>query len=114
MSYKTTCPYCKTEIEIDSDENNELIYSETEFTTECPNCGKLIMVEPHVTVRLKVRKCKCQGKNHKWVQSVTFPKCFTEMVCEHCGERRKPTEEEKTKYNIPQVKEYMDFLNKKQ
>lgn len=112
MSYKIICPYCKIETEVDTDEQNELIYSETEFTSECKNCGKIVIVEPHVTVRLKARKCKCQGEKHKWLESITFPKCLTEMVCEYCGERRPMTDKEREAFNIPSVKEYLDFLNK--
>ena len=112
MSYKIICPYCHGEFELHGEYHEELIMSETEFTVECRDCGKVIMVKPYVTIKLKARKCKCQGKNHKWAPSVTFPKCFTEMVCEHCGEHREMTDKEKSEYNIPSVHEYMDFLKR--
>lgn len=112
MSYKVKCPYCKEEFELDHEDYGELIQMEEHFTVECSHCGKIVNVEPHVTIKLSGKKCKCQGKKHKWLQTVTFPKCFTEMVCEYCGERRPMTEKEKEAYKIPSVKEYLDFLNK--
>ena len=110
MSYKVLCPYCKNELELDTDDYGDQIFAEDIFTVECRHCGKIVMVEPHVTVRLEGMECKCQGKNHKWLQMVTFPKCFTEMVCEYCGERRPMTDEEKKEFDIPTIEDYMKSI----
>ena len=108
MYWELKCPYCGKEIDLDFTDHN--LYDEETFQMECPECEMIINVTPSVSIDIKLDKCDCQLENHEWQPSITNPRCMTEMVCKHCGERRKPTDEEKTKYNIPSVDDFIKEL----
>ena len=110
MSDYVNCPYCKNSTFVDLDDINVL--AEEPFTTECEHCGKVILVTPSVHITLDADKCQCQGQDHEWEPTQTFPKCFSKMICKHCGEEREPTEEERTKYKLGRKEDYLHSLNK--
>ena len=112
MYWELKCPYCGKEIDLDFTDDWGYIQDEELFQKECPECGKVLNVYPHITVDFDVDECKCQGENHVWELTKTDPLCCARMYCVHCGEEREPTPEEKFKYNIPSVSEFLNELNK--
>lgn len=110
---KVACPYCHKEFDYDiTDCGTDVFVNEEPFTTDCPNCGMVMLITPVMHLDLEVEECDCQGVNHKWQPTNTMPKCFTKMECVHCHEERNPTPEEKIKYNIPSVEEYSEYLKR--
>ena len=108
--FSVYCPYCHKNFSDDFMDFNLL--SEETFQTECPHCGKVLNVTPVVTIDVYSAPCHCQLENHEFVLSDTHPTAFSHMVCKHCGTERPLTNEERIKYHIPTVDEYIESLNK--
>lgn len=104
------CPYCGKEFNIDWGDYGKEITNEDYFTVFCPHCDKMVLVKPTVSVSFEAEECKCQGENHEWKPTASYPTCFTRMACIHCHEERNPTPEEREKYNIPSIEEYRKSL----
>lgn len=111
MYWKLECPYCGKEIDLDFTDDWDYIYDEELFQKECPECGMVLNVRPHANIDFELEKCECQGENHVWKLIDAKPKCCAKMYCVHCGEERVLTPEEKIKYNIPSVSDYLTKLN---
>ena len=111
MYWKLECPYCGKEIDPDFTDDWDYIYDEELFQKECPECGMVLNVTPHISIDFELEKCECQGENHVWELTKTDPKCCARMYCVHCGEERVLTPEEKIRYNIPSVSDYLMELN---
>lgn len=109
MSDIAECPYCGYENEIDYEEYHDM----EDFIRECDNCGKVFNVHPEVSIYFDTSECQCQGVDHEWELSETYPRCFSKMRCIHCGETRNLTEEEREKYNVETREEYIRQLNSK-
>lgn len=112
MNWELKCPYCGKEIDLDFTDYWDYIYDEEVFQRECPECGMVLNVHPTVTVNFTLDKCLCQGENHVWELTKTYPLCYAKMECVHCGETRSLTEMEKIKYNVPSVTDYINNLQK--
>lgn len=88
------CPYCGKPVEINHEDGYG--YSEDDiYNQRCLECGKTFSYTTHVSYSYDVNKADClNGGEHKYKPTVTFPKIFTQMECEACGDRREPTTEE--------------------
>ena len=107
--FDCTCPYCGRGFDTEFPD-----FSTDEYTwqEECPYCGKLVNVTGRVQITYNTAKCECQGVDHEWQLTNTFPKELSEMECIHCGERRKLTDEERTQYGVGTIKDYFKRINK--
>ncbi len=105
------CPYCNGDIKITS-EHTECVdlFNEETFHIPCPNCGHYVTVTPLVSIIYEIDKCDCDLEEHEYEFAQMMPRCASVMRCKHCGVERRLTEEEKIKYNVPSVKEYLDGL----
>jgi transposase-like protein len=88
------CPYCEKDCEVCHDDG--FGYEEgIKHQMECPHCGKSFVFETSISFYYEPEKADClNGSKHKWKQSRTFPREFSVMYCEMCGEERKPTDKE--------------------
>lgn len=103
------CPYCNKEIVDDLFEYD--LYSEEDNHMECPHCGKVITIHSSVIVDVWASECKCQLEDHEFELQKSYPECCSRMVCKHCGTERRLTDEEREKYGIGTLKEYIESLN---
>ena len=110
MYSEMTCPYCQKTIDLDFTDDWSYMEDEQVFQKECPECGMVLNVTPHINIDFDLDKCECQGENHVWKPTTTSPKCMTRMCCVHCGEEREPTIEERVEYGIPSVEEFLESL----
>lgn len=88
------CPYCGAEQEINHDDGYG--YEEDQiFQQECSECEKSYAYTTAIILHHTATKAECLNDgNHKYAQTHTFPKEFTEMECPDCGTRRKLTDAE--------------------
>jgi hypothetical protein len=88
------CPYCGADVEICHDDGYG--YKEDEiFQQECPKCEKNFAYTICFHIEHEASKADClNGADHKWKPTRSWPKEFTRMQCNDCGEERKPTEQE--------------------
>ena len=95
------CPYCNSGNDICHEDGAG--YAEDEFhRQDCKSCEKTFVFTARVSYSYNAKKADClNGGEHNWNPTVSFPKYYTEMVCETCDERRKLTKAEKEQYNIP-------------
>ncbi len=88
------CPYCNHEQDIDTD-NSENYLEDMIHNQQCSNCEKYFAFTTSISFYYTPNKADClNGSEHKWDATHTFPKEYTEMRCDDCGESRKPTPEE--------------------
>jgi hypothetical protein len=88
------CPYCETELEVCHDDG--FGYEEgVKHQMECSNCEKSFVFETSISFYYEPEKADClnDGK-HKWKPQTSYPKEFTKMECQSCGDTRNPTEDE--------------------
>ena len=88
------CPYCETELEVCHDDG--FGYEEgVKHQMECGNCEKSFVFETSISFYYEPEKADClNGDEHKWKARRCYPKGFTKMECESCGDRREPTDDE--------------------
>ena len=107
MCEEVKCPYCGYEFEPESYYGDD----ESENIEECPNCEHYFVCQQEISVDFYAEKADClNGGEHDWKPIATCPKCDTKMRCTKCHQEREPTEEEKKKYHIGTIKDYMDGL----
>ncbi|MDD4410861.1 MAG: hypothetical protein PHE32_04110 [Candidatus Shapirobacteria bacterium] len=96
----TYCPYCGELQDINHDDGYG--YGEDEiFNQECSNCGKIFTFTTSVLFIYDTAKASClNGGKHKFELTHTYPKKYSKMRCEMCGEERQPTTEERIKYKL--------------
>lgn len=97
------CPYCDEEIQINHDDGQG--YREDELhQQECDACGKIFVFTTSIHYYYDAKKADClNGAEHKYQPTMTFPKEYTRMRCIFCDEERQPTQEEKIKFEIPDI-----------
>lgn len=88
------CPYCNHPQEINHDDGygykEDVVYQQ-----ECANCENVFGYNTLVIYHYNAKKLPCEnGEQHLWKPTKTYPKRFTRMECEYCGDRRAPSEEE--------------------
>ena len=103
MSADCECPYCGKEIDICHDDGYG--YEEDVLHEQyCGACDKYFTYTTSISFYYETYKADClNGSEHKFKPTKTFPIEFTEMKCEDCEERRKPTEEEWIQIRQPLV-----------
>lgn len=82
------CPYCGAEIDICNDDghglNEDQIYQE-----QCPECEKHFVFTSYITISYTPEKAGClNGSEHKWKEKQTYPREYTRLCCEDCGEEK--------------------------
>lgn len=104
------CPYCGHPQNIDHDDGYG--YNDYEiFNQYCNGCRKTFVYTTSTVFYYDVHKADCLNEGeHKWKLTETFPKCFSKMECQDCGESRNLTEEEHIKFNIPTQEDYFKEL----
>lgn len=104
----TKCPYCGKEDDFDITTTQ---YADGDRTLQtCNECEKVYNVYIRITVDCDCTPCQCQGENHEWELTPTYPKAFSTMRCKHCGEERSLTDKEREEYKIPSTEKYFKEL----
>ena len=88
------CPYCETELEVCHDDG--FGYEEgVNHQMECSNCEKSFVFQTSISFYYEPEKADClnDGK-HEWKPQTCYPKEFTKMECQSCGDTREPSESE--------------------
>lgn len=90
------CPYCDAELDVCHDDG--FGYEESvNHQMECGKCGKTFVFQTSISFYYEPSKADClNGCDHHFLPTHTYPKQFTKMECQMCGERRIPTDEEMT------------------
>lgn len=94
MSDDLECPYCGEYQEVNHDDGygyeEDVIHQQ-----QCRNCDKHFTFTTSIIYYYNAAVADCLNDGeHKWKPTHTFPKEFTMMECQSCGERRKPSDEE--------------------
>lgn len=88
------CPYCQTEHTVDHDDGFGY-EQDVKHQMECENCGKSFVFQTSILFLYEAEKADCLNEDdHIWKANTCYPKQFTTMECESCGETRNPTDEE--------------------
>jgi DNA-directed RNA polymerase subunit RPC12/RpoP len=94
------CPYCEKEFDLNHDDGFGYSQDVT-HQTECPHCGKNFVFTTCIYFTYSPEKADClNGEKHDYKLTHTFPKEFSQMECQMCGDRRDLTEQEKTEHGI--------------
>jgi hypothetical protein len=85
------CPYCGAGQDICHDDG--FGYEEDlRHEQECGSCGKTFVFTTSISFYYEAAKADClNGEPHKLKMSMTMPRQYSEMCCEDCDYRRKPT-----------------------
>ena len=88
------CPYCDSGQEVCHDDG--FGYEEDKrHEQECSMCGKTYVFTTSISYYYEPEKADClNGGEHKLKMSATYPREYSDMECEDCDYRRKPTAEE--------------------
>lgn len=88
------CPYCEKGLYVIHDDG--FGYEENvKHQMECGNCGKSFVFETSISIYYESERADCLNDgNHEWKPQNCYPKEFTRMECQSCGETRNPTEDE--------------------
>lgn len=99
------CPECGREQEIDHDDGYG--YEEgVRHEQEC-YCGYVFVFTTAIMFHYEAFKAPClNGGEHDYQPTSTEPKWHTKMMCEYCGDKREPADEEKTQHGIPPIPEH--------
>ena len=101
MSDTIDCPYCGEENEINHDDG--FGYEENvNHEMECRHCNKVFMFTTSISYSFEPFATPClntEEDSHEWKLSMTFPREFSRMVCQHCEKKRQLTPEEKEKFS---------------
>lgn len=109
INMDTNCPYCNAEVDICHDDGYGYEEDKT-HSQECGSCGKTFTYMTSISFNYDCEKADCLNDGeHTWKPTTTVPKFFTVMECTQCHEKRKPTDEERVKYDIPL--KYDEILN---
>lgn len=94
MYHDIECPYCGKGQEINHDDGYG--YSEDEtFNQECSDCDKTFVFTTSISFSYNAEKAEClNGGEHDYKPQTTYPKRYTRMECQMCGDTRKPTDVE--------------------
>lgn len=94
MNDDIKCPYCEHEQDICHDDGYG--YEESiAHQQQCGKCNKHFVFYTSISFYYEVEKADClNGGEHDWKPTRTYPKEFTDMECNMCEKRRRPTEAE--------------------
>lgn len=94
MSNDVECPYCGVGQEINHDDGYG--YEEDRrHEQQCSDCDKTFVFTTSISYYYEAEKADClNGGEHSWKISATYPREYSDMYCEACDYRRRPTAEE--------------------
>lgn len=82
------CPYCGADNEICHDDGYGL-EENTKHQTECRKCEKMFVFYTEISLSYDVFKADClNGGKHKYEETKTIPRCFRQLECKTCGNRK--------------------------
>ena len=82
------CPYCGKEVEICHDDGYGMKEGEV-FSDTCHECGKTFAYTTSISVDYDLQKADClNGAEHQYKLTNTYPKRYTKMRCDGCGDER--------------------------
>lgn len=88
------CPYCGKEVEICHDDGYGM-QEDGVFSDTCHECGKTFAYTTSISVDHDLTKADClNGDEHQYEATKTFPRRYSKMRCNGCGDERPPTSEE--------------------
>ena len=107
------CPYCGVGQDINHDDGYG--YAEdTKHKQQCYSCNKEFVYTTSVSYDYDAERADCLNDGtHDWQPTRSFPKFMTKMECTMCDEERKPTADERKKFNIPTYEEYLEETKQK-
>lgn len=78
---------------------------------ECDECGKNFVLTTSIQYFYEPAQADCLNDgNHSYRLSHTFPKEFSKMVCEMCGDEVELTDEQRLEFGIGTKESYFDSL----
>ncbi len=95
MSDDVNCPYCDAPQEINHDDGAGYEEDQRHEQT-CRKCDKVFVFTTSIIYNYEAVKADClnEGGEHKLKMSKTYPRQYSDMACEDCDFKRKPTPEE--------------------
>lgn len=94
MIHDLECPYCNEKLNVDHDYG--FGYEEDVLhQMQCSHCEKEFVFTTSISFYYEPYKADClNGSKHDYKPQTCFPKEYTKMECQMCGDVRKPTKEE--------------------
>lgn len=94
MNDDIECPYCGEDQEINHDDGYG--YEEDcRHEQQCSDCDKTFTFTTSISYHYSAEKADClNGSEHRLKMSVTCPREYSEMRCEDCDYKRRPTAQE--------------------
>lgn len=113
MSDDVECPYCEKWNEVIHDDG--FGYEEgVKHQMTCVHCDKMFVFETSVSYYYDGTKANCLNDGeHNYELSNTYPKEFSRMICSYCDRTRDLTDDERIKYEIGSIDNYLKSLNEK-
>lgn len=104
------CPYCEKWNDICHDDG--FGYAEdTNHQMDCEHCGKTFVFTTSISYYYEAAKADCLNDGeHNYQFTRTYPKEFSEMRCWDCGCKRPLTEEERIKFDVGKIEDYLNRL----
>lgn len=88
------CPYCNADQEVNHDDG--FGYEEDQrHEMECSECEKMFVFTTSISCYYEADKADClNGGQHRLKMSATYPREYSNMYCEDCDYKQKPTADE--------------------
>jgi len=104
------CPYCDADLNVNHDDG--FGYEEnTNHEMECRECEKRFVFTTSISFYYEAKKADClNDAPHEYELTHTFPVEFSEMRCNHCGDERELTNEERLLFGIGSKESCFELL----
>jgi len=106
------CPYCNTEQDVEH-EDSASYEQDTFHEIQCVHCGKNFMYTIYISYSYESHAADClNDKPHDYELIKYYPVEFSRMRCTMCDKGRELTTEEREKFEIGTVEDYIKSLKK--